>query len=102
MPRAGVPRPRPGGAVDAGVVRRQAEDGVLLPRRTEDRMPWLLDRVARQTYTRPAMHQLPEPSYGCGEVHDEYGRCRSRFHGNLPGNGQGEAAASGWEAWAHD
>jgi len=29
--------------------QRQAEDGISLPRRTEDRMPWLFDRVARQT-----------------------------------------------------
>ena|SRR5215475_1304638 len=61
--------------------QRQAEDGIPLPRGTEDGMPWLFDPVARQIYTPPAMHRPPELCYSCGAVYGQYGRCGSRFHG---------------------
>lgn len=41
-----------------------------------------LGRIARGTYLPPAWGREPEPSYGCGQGYDDFGRCAARFHTN--------------------
>jgi hypothetical protein len=77
-----------GGMIDLAHLTEQqrlAEDELELPARAEDRTAWLLDRVARHTYTEHPVFRDPtdlangEPGYGCG-IYDEHGRCAARFH----------------------
>jgi hypothetical protein len=63
--------------------QRQAEDGLPLPRRSEDRTEWLLSRASRGTYTPPTMYRAPldmSQSSACDAHQDEFGRCGARFH----------------------
>jgi hypothetical protein len=66
--------------------QRLAEDELELPARAEDRTAWLLDRVARHTYTPPDYYRDPtdlaggDPGYGCGIYDTETGRCSARYH----------------------
>jgi hypothetical protein len=98
-------------AVDAAgeaEAQRLAEDvEAALERRPsfQTRMDRALDRIGRGTYTTPAYYREPEPSYGCGQGYDDFGRCAARFHqASCLETARGEAAtgsARAVEAWNH-
>jgi len=60
-------------------------------------------RIADGSYTPPSYFRQPEPSYGCGQGYDDFGRCAARFHGAAClETARGEAAtgsAAAVEAW---